>query len=343
MSAPRWIAEADVVALLDMPAAIAALRRGLQQEARGTAQNMVKTHVRWGDGDTLHAIGAVFGDEGIAGTKTWAHTAGGATPLLVLFDAASGALRAVIEAFALGQLRTGAVSGVATDLLAAADADQLALIGSGKQAMAQLAAVRAVRRLRRVRVFSPTAAHAAAFAARASVIFDLPVDVAGSLDAALRDAPIVTVATRARAPFLGAELLARGAHLNAIGAITPERAELGADVLPRCAVVTADSVPAAQRLSRELQEHFGTDWSAVRPLCELATGGAARPASADLTLLKAMGTGVSDLSVGIEVLRRAEVAGRGRVVPAPAKADLFPTPEHAPSKKASDPPFEKGG
>jgi alanine dehydrogenase len=321
------------------------VRRGLAQEARGTAQNMVKTHVRWADGDTLHAIGAVFGDDGLAGTKTWAHTAGGATPLLVLFDAASGALRAVIEAFALGQLRTGAVSGVATDLLARPEADELALIGSGKQAMAQLAAVRAVRRLRRVRVFSPTAAHAAAFAARASAIFDLPVDVVDRLDAALHDAPIVTVATRARTPFVAATALARGAHLNAIGAITPERAELSADVLPRCGVVTADSVAAAQRLSRELRDHFGEggDWSALRPLCELVAANARRPVDADLTLLKAMGTGVSDLSVGIEVLRRAEAAGRGRVVPAPARAELFPPPQHARVKQDSDPPVEKGG
>ncbi|MDX2169556.1 MAG: ornithine cyclodeaminase family protein [Deltaproteobacteria bacterium] len=334
MSAPRWIAEADVVALLDLPAAIAAVRRGLAQEARGTAQNMVKTHVRWSDGDTLHAIGAVFGDDGLAGTKTWAHTAGGATPLLVLFDAASGALRAVIEAFALGQLRTGAVSGVATDILADPAADELALIGSGRQAMAQVAAVRAVRRLRRVRVFSPTAAHAAGLAARAAVIFDLPVDVAETLDAAVHGAPMVTVATRARVPFVSGASLARGAHVNAIGAITPERAELTADVLPRCSVVTADSVAAAQRLSRELRDHFGEsgDWSAVRPLCELVAADASRPADADLTLLKAMGTGVSDLSVGIEVLRRAERAGRGREVPAPTKAELFPIP-----------PFEKGG
>lgn len=130
VEAPPWITEADVVALLDMRAAIAAVERGLAGEARGSAQSMLKTHVKWGSGDTLHAIGAACTEAGVVGTKTWAHTAGGATPLLVLFDAASGSLRAVIEAFALGQFRTGAMSGVATRWLAAESASELAIIGA---------------------------------------------------------------------------------------------------------------------------------------------------------------------------------------------------------------------
>src|SRR5437870_352759 len=133
-----WITEADVVAAIDMAGAIAALENGLRAEARGTGHNLDKTHVAW-KGGTLHAIGAVFPSEGFAGTKTWAHTEGGASPLLVLFDSGSGALKAVIEAFALGQLRTGAASGVATRWLARSDADELALVGTGKQALSQAA------------------------------------------------------------------------------------------------------------------------------------------------------------------------------------------------------------
>src|SRR5207237_8443297 len=86
------------------------------------------------------------------GTKTWAHTPGGATPLLVLLDATTGALKAVIEAFALGQMRTAAASGVATRWLARKDATEFAMIGPGKQALTQVAAVLAVRTLQRVRV-----------------------------------------------------------------------------------------------------------------------------------------------------------------------------------------------
>src|SRR5215831_2514984 len=94
-----WISEADVVSLMDMTDAIHALESGLRAEAAGAAQNMTKTHVEWPSA-TLHAIGAVFSEAGVAGTKTWAHTPGGATPLLVLFDSRTGALLAIIEAFA---------------------------------------------------------------------------------------------------------------------------------------------------------------------------------------------------------------------------------------------------
>src|SRR5436309_1872375 len=111
-----WITESEVMSLMDMPAAIRALEAGLRAEARGAATNMTKTHVAWPSAQgqsTLHAIGAAFADDGFAGTKTWAHTPGGASPLLILYDSRTGALCAILEAFALGQLRTGAASGLA--------------------------------------------------------------------------------------------------------------------------------------------------------------------------------------------------------------------------------------
>src|SRR5262249_44907006 len=144
-----WITEEQVVSLMNLPEAIEAIERGLLLEAQGEAKNLVKTHVAWANGGTLHAIGAVFPEAGFAGAKTWSHTPGGATPLLVLFDSKTGALKAIIEAFALGQMRTAGASGVATRWLAAEGADDFAIIGTGKQALAQVAAVIAVRPIRR--------------------------------------------------------------------------------------------------------------------------------------------------------------------------------------------------
>src|SRR5258708_23655589 len=143
--------------MMDIGGAIGALERGLVAESQGNAQNMIKTHAEW-DGSSLHAIGAVFPAVGFCGTKTWAHTKDGATPLLMLFDSNNGSLKAVIEAFALGQMRTAAASGVATRWLAAAGANEFAMIGTGKQAITQVAAVLAVRPIRHIRVFSPAEA-----------------------------------------------------------------------------------------------------------------------------------------------------------------------------------------
>jgi alanine dehydrogenase len=319
MSEPLWISEAEVVELLDIGEAIAALEAGLAQEAAGAAQNMVKTHAIWGAGHTLHAIGAVFPDT--VGTKTWAHTEGGATPLLILFDAHDGRLLAVIEAFALGQLRTGGISGLATKLLARPEASVMALIGTGKQSLTQLAAVAAVRRLKEVRVFSPTAAKRRAFLDKARLMLDLDLREAGSVAAACEGAEIVTLVTRAREPFLDAAMVAAGSHINAVGAITPERMEFAPDLLDRCAVIAGDSVEQVRRLSRELEERFGEDetqWRRVVPLSSRL--GASRPAGADLTIFKAMGMGISDLSLGREILRRALDQGRGHPFPHPETA-----------------------
>lgn len=309
-----WLSEQDVVDLIDLDEAITALEDGLAREAAGGARNMVKTHVGWGDHDTLHALGAAVEAEGLVGTKTWAHTGGGAAPLLVLFDSATGELQAVIEAFALGQLRTSAIAGVATAHLADPAADELAIIGTGKQALAQVAAVAAVRPIRQVRVFSPTPAHRQDFAARIGDELGLAADAAPSVTDAVAGAPIITLVTRATEAFLGPELVARGAHVNALGAITPERRELEPLLLDRVDVLAADSVEQVRRLSAEIRDHFGDDedrWATVTPLCQVVVGRQGRPAGADLTLFKAMGMGISDLALGIRCLTSARAEGRG--------------------------------
>jgi ornithine cyclodeaminase/alanine dehydrogenase-like protein (mu-crystallin family) len=319
---PLWISESDVVSELDMRGAIAALEQGLLAEAAGDARNMVKTHVEWEGGSTLHAIGAVFSKAGLVGTKTWAHTPGGATPLLVLFDGKTGALRAIIEAFALGQLRTAGASGLATQWLAAPDADDFAILGTGKQALPQVAAVLAVRPVRRIRVFGRNEERRDRFVARLSSALGVAATAAGSVADAVRGASIITVVTRATEPILSAGMVARGAHINAVGAIVPSRAEIAADVLARSTCIAVDSVPQAQKLSRELMDFFGKDpshWQDVKSLASVVASRRARQSDDDLTLFKSLGMGISDLAVGIEIYRKVREAGKGRPIPQPQK------------------------
>lgn len=323
MSEALWITEQDVVGLMHLGEAIDALEAGLALQAAGKAANMVKTHLAWGGGHTLHAIGAAVDGAGLVGAKTWAHTAGGATPLLVLWNSETGALAAIIEAFALGQMRTGAMSGLATRLMAGEHADVLAMIGSGKQATAQVAAVAAVRPLRRVQVYSPAADRRAAFCAKLEGVgLDADIVNCDSLEKAVSGASIVTLATRAREAFLTAGHLEAGAHINAIGAITPEREEFAQDVFERCAVVAADDVAAVRKLSREFIQRFGDSdgaWGAVRSVCELIGAQNIRSPEGELSLFKAMGMGISDLALGMEILHRATAASIGRAIPQPEK------------------------
>jgi alanine dehydrogenase len=321
LTPPLWISESDVVSMMDIGGAIGALERGLVAEAEGSAQNMIKTHVEW-DGSTLHAIGAVFPGMGICGTKTWCHTAGGATPLLILFDSNNGSLKAVIEAFALGQMRTAAASGAATRWLASANADEFAMIGTGKQAITQVAAVLAVRPIRRIRVFSRDETRRNQFVTRLESEFQVEITASNSIRDAVKDASIITVATRATDPIVTADMLQSGAHINSVGAIVPTRAEISQDVLSRSTRIVTDSVPQAQKLSREMIEFFGKDssrWSAVQPLATVVANRSSRAASDDLTLFKALGVGISDLSLGIELYRKAIAFGLGHPFPAPQR------------------------
>ena len=312
-----------MVAMMNIGDAITALEKGLAAQARGEAKDMIKTHVVWGDGATLHAIGAVFVNEGFAGTKTWAHTAGGATPLLILFDSNDGSIKAIVEAFALGQLRTAAASGVATDRLAVADADDFAIVGTGKQALAQVAAVVAVRPIKRIRVFGPNEERREQFAARVRNEFGIETYAARNIPEAVAGASIVTVVTRSTEPIITAQLIATGAHINAIGAIVLSRAEIARDVLERCSQVVTDSVPAAQQLSRELIDFFGgadqEAWNRVKSLAEIVGLEKARVGNDDITLFKSLGMGTSDLALGVDVYRKARAEGVGREFPHPQR------------------------
>ena len=316
--APLWIAEADVTATISLPDAIGALERILAMEADGAAANLPKTHLMVADNDAMHAIGAAVAVAGICGTKTWVNVGGRSQTVLILFSLEDGRLRAVVEATALGQMRTAAMTGVGTARLAPEDARCLALIGTGKQALPNAAACAAVRDIEEVRVYSRRPDARADLATRIEDDLGIPAVSAASVEEAVADAPIVTAITNATEPFLSAAMLAPGAHLNAMGAIVPVRVEFAQDVFERCDVIAVDTVDGVRALSAEFRERFGEDdsgWEIVRPISRLIAEDLRRPAGCDLTLFKAVGMGMSDLALGIEVLARAEAEGLGTPVP----------------------------
>jgi alanine dehydrogenase len=317
-STPLWITEAEVTSLMSLPDAVAALERILAMEAKGEAANMTKAHLMVGANDAMHAIGGAVAGAGLCGTKTWVNIAGKSQTVLVLFSLEDGALRAVIEATALGQTRTAAMTGVGTKRLAPDEADEVAVIGSGKQALPQTAACAAVRKLKHVRVYSRRPEAREAFAQSVRDALGLRVTACATLEDAVRDAPIVTLITNATEPFFTSAMAARGSHINAMGAIVPARAEFTQDIFPRCGVIAVDTVAGTRELSSEFRARFGdkpADWNAVLPISRLVAEDRTRPAGADLTLFKAMGMGLSDLALGVEILAQAEKRGGSHKLP----------------------------
>ena len=313
-----WITEAEVVQLMDLKEAIAALEAALREEARGEAQNMTKTLLQYGK-NNLHAIGAKLGR--LVGTKTWTHTQGGTCPLLLLWSAEDGSLAAVIEAFALGNLRTGGISGVAAEWMAKRDAKVMGIAGTGKQSLAQVGAMLAVRPIERLQIYSPRADSREEFAKKAREEFGVETAACASVAEACKGAHIVTLVTRAAQPFLRAEMLDEGTHLNAVGAIAPDREEFAQDVFDRAARVAVDNLAGVQQLSREFMTRYASrGWDQVMPLSTLIASGRRRSDADDVSLFKAMGMGISDLALGAELLRRARERGVGRALPQPKKA-----------------------
>jgi len=323
-----WITEAEVVDLMDLGEAIAALEAALREEAQGEAQNMTKTLLQYGTTgerkgspapmSNLHAIGGKLGN--LAGTKTWTHTQGGTCPLLLLWSVEDGSLVAVIEAFALGNLRTGGISGVAAHWMARKDARVMALIGTGKQALAQIGTMLAVRSVERLQIYSPRAESRQEFAAKAREEFGIETTVCSSVAEACRGAQIVTLVTRAAQPFLAASMLEQGAHLNAVGAIAPDREEFAQDVFARATLVAVDNLPGVQQLSREFMTRYTpSGWDEVMPLSKLIASSRRRTAMDDVSLFKAMGMGISDLALGAELVKRARERGVGRAISQPKK------------------------
>jgi len=320
---PIWLTEVDVRDSIDVNGAIVALSEALKLEAEGKAFNVPKALATWAPASAMHGLGSLMPERGFAGFKTWSNTPKGGGAAFELFDAHVGRLLAVIEAGLLGIMRTSAISGIATNVLADPDADEMVLVGTGRQAMMQVAAVAASRQIRRLRIWSRTPESLAKFAAQARHLFPFTVEEEPSLQAALADMPIVSLITRAVEPFIDASMFAKGAHVNAAGAILPANAEIHGDVLGRADLVVVDNLENARKASRELRDFYGADadeWPGVVSLGKMLAEGKGRPAGADLTVFKPMGMGLSDLAMAVAVYQSAIADGRGLPLP------TFPVP-----------------
>ena len=319
-----WLQEQDVVDLVSLNDAIDAFEQVVVLEGESRAVNVPKAMAVWGGAASLHALASAMTDAApYCGTKTWINTPRGAVAIYVLFDGEAGTLLAMIEANALGALRTAAASGLATQWMADPDADDFAIIGTGRQALLQVAAVAVVRPIRRIRVFSPTREHQLRFASAIGARFDVRVEAPSRLADAVDGAPVVTAVTRAKAPFLGAALLAPGAHLNAVGAILPANAELLPDILERADAVVVDNLPNVKLASREFIDFYGApshSWDAVETLGSRIAAGRTRASTERLTVFKSVGMGLADLAVASRAFEAAKRHGRGTAIASPTPA-----------------------
>jgi ornithine cyclodeaminase len=235
--------------------------------------------------------------------------------VVVVFDPETGYPAAMLDGSAVTEIRTAAVSAVATRALARPDAGDLAILGSGVQARSHLRAMHLVRPLRSVRVWSRTPEHATAYQKWASTWLDIPVDVLPSVPAALDGADIVCTTLGTREPVVGPTDLADGAHVNAVGASVADARELTSGAVARCAVFV-DSRESAAAESADLrvpiQEGLAPADHIRAELGEVLLGRhPGRGGPGEITLYKSLGLAAQDIVSGFAVAELARERGLG--------------------------------
>lgn len=313
-----YLTEADVDSLVSMTDALAAVERAFTAMAAGEAENVPRMRAK-APGILLHTMSAAAGYLDLVGWKNYCTTKQGAKFLVGLCRGESGELAALIEADRLGQLRTGAASGVAARHLSPADISELGLIGSGYQAETQLEAIAAVRPLRKVRVFSRNADRLYDFTQRMGARLQIEVRPVERAADAVKDTPIVITATASRSPVLGAADVMPGALVCAVGSNWLNRAELDADLVGDATRIVCDSVAACRHEAGDLELAVAAGkfkWANAIELSDVVAGKGELPdAAAGVTIFKSVGLAIEDVALGAVVLDRAINRGQGQSVP----------------------------
>jgi ornithine cyclodeaminase len=210
----------------------------------------------------------------------------------------------VADGSSITTLRTGAVVGVATDLLAPADATRLTLIGTGAQAPDQVRAVLAVRRIAAVTVTGRSADRAAALSQELADEFpDVKFTPSTSIDEAIADADIVCCATSSATPLFTADALPDRVHVNAIGAFRPTMRELPRDLLTTASTVLVDQREAALEESGEVIDAITSGALQPTDLVELGPALTNPPTPTGRTVFKSVGVGPQDWAIAAALAR----------------------------------------
>ena len=300
------ITEEQVHELLPMGECVARMRECFAALGRGEAWNVPRRRLFLPTGTVMHQMAGAWG--GYLGTKIYATNvkAGAMYFHVLLYDAASAEPLALIEANHLGQIRTGAATGVATDLLAPAEVETVALIGTGFQAWTQLEAVLTLRQVRAVRVYSRKPEKRVSFTARASAAFGVSVTPAETAEACVRGACVVITSTYAKEPVLEAAWVKAEAHVNATGSNQADRREIPTELVRCAGLITVDSLEQAKVEAGDLLLAVPEAEWAHLPLVELGRLAAdpqfRRPRG--VTVFESLGLGVQDVAAAALVYEK---------------------------------------
>ncbi|MCY3556557.1 MAG: ornithine cyclodeaminase family protein [Gemmatimonadetes bacterium] len=310
-----FINEDQVGRLLSMDDALLAVEQAFCGLGAGKAVNIPRSRVRM-PGHTLHVMSGGITALNLTGLKAYTTTGHGAKFVVLLFQADTGEPLAAIEADRLGQMRTGAASGVATKYMAREDASSVGVIGTGWQARSQLAAVCGVREVTSVKAFGRDQARRETYCREMSDALGLRVEPVDSARACVEDADVVITITGSARPVLEGAWLAPGTHVNAAGSNALVRSEIDAETVRRARVVAVDSREQAKVECGDLLDPVEKGilhWDRVHELADVVAGRVpGRIEPTDITLFESQGLAVEDVAVAAVVYERAKAEGVGQ-------------------------------
>lgn len=313
-----FLNEQEVAQLLPMGECVEVLEEAFAHAGAGQVDIKPRSRIRM-PGGFFHFMAAADAGHQVFGYKAYPSFAGGARMLVMLYDYASGALLSCMEASRLGQIRTGAASGLATRWMARADADSVGVIGSGFQARSQLEAVCAVREIKRVKVYSRRPERREEFAQRMGERLNLEITPVESAQECVSDVAVAVTITSARDPVLEGEWLAPGTHINAAGGNHWIRREIDEAAVLRSAVIAVDDLDQAKVECGDLlwpESRGEFRWDLVCELQDIVAGRVmGRPEDGDITLFESMGVALEDIAAAQLVYRKAKEQGIGQELP----------------------------
>ena len=315
-----FLTEREVVELLPMNECIDVLEEAFAHAGAGQVEIKPRSRIRMPNG-FFHFMAASDSVHKVFGYKAYPSFAGpgGSKFMIMLYDFESGQLLACIEAGRLGQIRTGAASGLATKYMAKENASTVAVFGSGFQARTQLEAVCVARNITRAKVFSRRQERREEFANLMSERLSLEVTAVDSPQDCIADAEVVVTITSARDPVFEGAGLALGAHVNAAGGNHWQRREVDEDTVTRADVIVVDDVDQAKTECGDLlwlEARGSFRWDMAHELQEVVGGRVkGRPSAQSITLFESMGVALEDIAAAQLVYNKAKDQGIGQELP----------------------------
>ena len=312
-----FLSEDDVLELLNMERALECVEASLLAQGLGQAINRSRKRIVLAQ-SSLHYMAAALAEQNWLGMKIYTATPSKLRFGVLLFDAESGELKALIQADHLGRIRTGAASGVATRHLARKNASRVGLIGTGRQARTHLEAVTKVLPRASTKVFGRDETRRHEFCREMQALLGTLVEPASSAQEAVRSADVVITATTSRQPVLFGEWLQPGTHVNAIGANTPNRREMDEVTLARASLIAVDSIEQAQEEAADLIQglaKLGRGWESVVEMSSVVSDDQPGRRSPDeITIFKSAGIALWDVAVAAYVYQQALQKQKGKEV-----------------------------